>query len=56
VFGLSTAKQKPQGPSADFLVARIGALAADVLSRAVARGVYEATLPAGMEGKTWRTL
>jgi L-aminopeptidase/D-esterase-like protein len=56
VFGLSTAKQKSQGPSADFLVARIGALAADTLSRAVARGVYEASLPPGMEGKTWRSL
>ncbi len=56
VFGLSTAKQKLKGPSADFMVARIGALAADVLSRAVARGVYEASLPPGMEGKTWRTL
>ena len=56
VFGLSTAKQKLKGPSADFMVARIGALAADILSRAVARGVYEASLPPGMEGKTWRTL
>ena len=56
VFGLSTARQKMKGPSADFIVARIGSLAADVLSRAVARGVYEATLPPGMEGKTWRTL
>ena len=56
VFGLSTAKQKIKGPSADFTVTRIGSIAADVLSRAVARGVYEATLPPGMEGKTWRTL
>ncbi len=56
VFGLSTAKQKLKGPSADFVVARIGALAADVLARAVARGVYEATLPSGMEGKIWRNL
>jgi len=56
VFGLSTAKQKIKGPSADFIVARIGSVAADVLSRAVARGVYEASLPPGMEGKTWRSL
>ena len=56
VFGLSTAKQKIKGPSADFVVARIGAIAADVLARAVARGVYEATLPPGTEGKIWRTL
>ncbi len=56
VFGLSTGRQKIKGPSADFMVARIGALAADVLSRAVARAVYEATLPPGMEGKTWHML
>ncbi len=56
VFGLSTARQKMKGASADFTVARIGALAADVLARAVARGAYEATLPPGMEGKTWHTL
>ena len=56
VFGLSTAKQKIKGSSADFAVARIGSMAADVLARAVARGVYEATLPPGMEGKTWRML
>jgi L-aminopeptidase/D-esterase-like protein len=56
VFGFSTAKQKLKGPSADFVVARIGAIAADVLARAVARGVYEASLPPGTEGKIWRTL
>jgi L-aminopeptidase/D-esterase-like protein len=56
VFGFSTAKQKMKGPSADFTVARLGALAADVLARAVARAVFEATLPPGMEGKTWHTL
>ena len=56
VFGLSTGKQPLKGPLADYTVARIGSLAADVLSRAVARGVYEATLAAGMDGKTWHTL
>ena len=56
VFGLSTARQKIKGASADFAVARIGAVAADVLARAVARAVYEATLPPGMEGKTWHSL
>ena len=56
VFGLSTGKQKIKGPFAEFAVARIGSIAADVLSRAVARGVYEATLPAGMDGKTWHNL
>ncbi|MGH6828070.1 MAG: P1 family peptidase [Rhizomicrobium sp.] len=56
VFGLSTARRKITGRSADFTVTRLGAIAADVLSRAIARGVYEASLPAGMEGKTWRML
>jgi L-aminopeptidase/D-esterase-like protein len=56
VFGLSTAKQKIKGPMAEFTVARLGAIAADTLARAVARGVYEATLPPGAEGKTWHTL
>ena len=56
VFGLSTGKQPLKGPLADYTVARIGSLAADVLSRAVARGVYEATLPPGAEGKIWRTI
>lgn len=41
VFALSTAR-RPLGAEADFAVARIGALAADVLARAVARGVYAA--------------
>ena len=51
VFALSTAR-RPLGPEADFTIARIGALAADVLARAVARGVYEA---AGWPGvTTWR--
>ena len=56
VFGLSTAMQKIKGPSAEFVVARLGALAADVLARAVARGVYMASLPPGADGKTWRSL
>ncbi len=56
VFGFSTARQKMKGPSADFTVARIGSIAADVLARAVARGVYEASLPPGVEGKTWHAL
>jgi len=56
VFGLSTAKRKMTGPMAEVTVLRLGAIAADVLARAVARGVYEATLPPGAEGKTWHTL
>ncbi|HEY2035343.1 MAG TPA: P1 family peptidase [Rhizomicrobium sp.] len=56
VFGLSTAKRKMTGPMAEVTVLRLGAIAADTLARAVARGIYEATLPPGAEGKTWRTL
>lgn len=56
VFGLSTAKQKMKGPMAEFTVTRLGAIAADVLARAVARGIFEATLPPGAQGKTWHTL
>lgn len=41
VFALSTARRPPAEPRA-FTVARIGALAADTLARAIARGVYEA--------------
>jgi L-aminopeptidase/D-esterase-like protein len=57
VFALSTGRLTlPQSPQRPFLVARIGAAAADVLSRAVARGVFEATLPPGMAGRTWHSL
>jgi len=41
VFALSTA-QRPLGERPDFQIARLGALAADVLARAVARGVHAA--------------
>ena len=41
VFALSTGR-RPIGEVPDRMVARIGALAADCLARAVARGVYEA--------------
>lgn len=64
VFALSTARRPPPGASSalapglahEFTVARIGAAAADVLARAIARAVYEATLPPGMQGMTWHTL
>lgn len=56
VFGLSTGRLKPQAPLREYMVARIGSAAADVLSRAVARGIYEATLPPGMQGNTWHSL
>ena len=56
VFALSTGRRPAPGPRREFAVARIGAAAADVLARAVARGVYEATLPPGMQGRTWHSL
>lgn len=42
VFALSTGRRS-LGERPDFQIARLGALAADVLARAVARGVYAAT-------------
>jgi L-aminopeptidase/D-esterase-like protein len=57
VFALSTGRIKlPPDALRPFVVARIGAAAADVLARSVARGVYAATLPPGMGGKTWQSL
>jgi L-aminopeptidase/D-esterase-like protein len=53
VFALSTARRPCPAP-ADYAVARLGALAADTLARAVARGVFEATAWAGSEVPTWR--
>ncbi|MET3528315.1 P1 family peptidase [Phenylobacterium koreense] len=53
VFALSTA-QRPMGEAPDFTVTRIGALAADVLARAVARAVYEARAWPGVTA--WRDL
>jgi L-aminopeptidase/D-esterase-like protein len=55
VFALSTAKT-PLPEPANMTIARIGALAADCLARAIARGVYEAE-PYGPDGPTcWRDL
>jgi len=56
VFALSTAARQAPAGDRNFAVARIGSAAADVLARAVARGVHAATLPAGMAGRTWRDL
>lgn len=55
VFALATGR-RPLEPPADFTVARLGALAADVLARAIARGVHEATTWAGGEVRCWRDL
>jgi L-aminopeptidase/D-esterase-like protein len=57
VFALSTARAAlPAGAPRAFQVARIGAAAADVLARAIARAVFSATLPPGMQGRTWQGL
>lgn len=53
VFALSTG-QRPLVETPDLLVARLGALAADCLARAVARGVYEAAAWPGV--RAWRDL
>lgn len=55
VFALSTGRQSA-GDAPDRMVARIGALAADCLARAVARGVYEAVAWAGCDAPDWRSL
>ncbi len=53
VFALSTGKQTAAEPRA-FTVARIGALAADTLARAIARAVYLATPWPGTDTPTWK--
>ncbi len=55
VFALSTGRIALEA-SADFTLARLGALAADCLARAVARGVYEATAWPGTDVRCWREL
>jgi len=52
VFAISTAR-KAMPDAADYTVARIGALAADCLARAVARAVYEAQAWPGAEVACW---
>jgi len=55
VFALATGKLSLPEPRT-LAVARIGALAADCLARAIARGVYEATAWAGTDVQCWRDL
>ena len=55
VFVLSTARREPPEPRT-MTVARVGALAADCLARAVARGVYEARSWPGSDTPCWRDL
>jgi len=56
VFAMSTGKLELPDANRAFAVARIGALAADTLARAIARGVYEATAYPGATTPTWRGL
>jgi L-aminopeptidase/D-esterase-like protein len=55
VFALSTAR-RPCPEPANLSVARLGAIAADTLARAVARGVYEALPWPGSGVRAWRDL
>lgn len=55
IFALSTGR-KPAPEPRPLAVARIGALAADCLARAVARGVYEARSWPGSALEDWKTL
>lgn len=55
VFVLATGR-RPLGPDPVFALARLGSLAADVLARAVARGVYEARAWPGTGVRAWKDL
>ncbi len=55
VFALSTGRRPLEGP-VDYTLARLGALAADALARAVARGVFEATPWPDAYVPCWRDL
>ncbi|MFZ5668610.1 MAG: P1 family peptidase [Pseudomonadota bacterium] len=55
VFALSTGRRS-LGETPDRMVARLGALAADCLARAVARGVYEARGWPGCDAPDWTSL
>jgi L-aminopeptidase/D-esterase-like protein len=54
VFAMATGRRDLSEPRA-FTTARIGALAADTLARAIARAVYEATPWPGSAVPTWKT-
>ena len=55
VFALATGRRALPVDGADFALARLGALAADTLARAIARGVYEATGWPGSGATIWRS-
>ena len=57
LFCLSTGKKVIDNPAMrQVAVAQLGNVAADVLARAIARGVYHATNYQGETGKTWKEL
>ncbi len=55
VFALATGRRALPEPAA-FSLTRLGALAADCLARAVARGVYEARAWPGTDIRSWRDM
>ncbi len=57
VFVLSTAQREgPENSPRSVLTTRIGALAADVLARAIARAIFEATALPGSQVPAWRDI
>ena len=56
VFALATGRRPLPADAVDFTLTRLGALAADTLARAIARGVYEATAWPGTDAPCWRDL
>ena len=57
LFCLSTGKKVIEDPAMrQIAVAQLGNVAADVLARAIARGVYHATNYEGVTGQTWREM
>lgn len=57
VFALSTGKQEIADTAMrQLVVAQVGSVAADVLARAIARGVYNATNWPGVSDGTWKDL
>jgi len=56
IFALATGTRSVASEGRALLVAHLGSVAADVLSRAVARGVYQATQPPGGNATLWSDL
>ncbi|GBR09235.1 P1 family peptidase [Asaia siamensis] len=56
IFALATGHKSVPDAGRELLVTHLGSIAADVLARAVARGVYSATQPPGMNAPLWSAL